>query len=400
MGCGSSKQAAQASDLNELAAKNAELQTQMRLMVQQQQEARISVLDEAVQQQQEARISVLDEAIVAHLARILQIPEEETVIKQYTAALRSEGCDAPEHFDDLTVDELREEPFNFKRLHLKRVAKSRGNNNAAAALPPVDADGRTNQANIRGQCSLCGLAVLDTHARIKDNTGMYQHQDCQSGASKAKSTTPRTSVIVAEHAIAEAKTKAAAAVEEAEAEVAAIVAAADVVRASVIASAKRDAAESLAAAQKDAEQIAAAAAAAAARATAHDTASAASAASAGSVSTQPLPSATLPRKPSLPAGPKTKPLLPGGKHAFLSYQWDVQENVKEIKGLLNERGVKCWMDIDGGMKADMYDSMAEGVAGAACVICFMTQAYQDSANCKLELKFAQQSGVPIIPVMI
>ena len=30
----------------------------------------------------------------------------------------------------------------------------------------------------------------------------------------------------------------------------------------------------------------------------------------------------------------------------------------------------------------------------------MTQAYQDSANCKLELKFAQQSGVPIIPVMM
>ena len=58
------------------------------------------------------------------------------------------------------------------------------------------------------------------------------------------------------------------------------------------------------------------------------------------------------------------------------------------------------MDIDGGMKSDIYDSMAEGVQGAACIICFMTQAYQDSANCKLELKFAQQSGVPIIPVMM
>jgi hypothetical protein len=44
--------------------------------------------------------------------------------------------------------------------------------------------------------------------------------------------------------------------------------------------------------------------------------------------------------------------------------------------------------------------MAEGVQGAAFVICFMTQAYQDSANCNLELKFAQQSGVPIIPVMM
>ena len=49
------------------------------------------------------------------------------------------------------------------------------------------------------------------------------------------------------------------------------------------------------------------------------------------------------------------------------------------------------------MKSDIYDSMAEGVAGAACVICFMTQAYQDSSNCKLELKFAQQSGKLIVP---
>ena len=93
-------------------------------------------------------------------------------------------------------------------------------------------------------------------------------------------------------------------------------------------------------------------------------------------------------------------VLPNGKHAFLSYQWDVQEQVKTIKGLLNDRNVKCWMDIDGGMKSDIYDSMAEGVQGAACVVCFMTQAYQDSANCKLELKFAQQSGVPIIPAMM
>jgi hypothetical protein len=52
------------------------------------------------------------------------------------------------------------------------------------------------------------------------------------------------------------------------------------------------------------------------------------------------------------------------------------------------------------MNTDIYDSMAEGVQGAACVICFMSPAYQESANCKLELKFAQQSGVPIVPVMV
>jgi hypothetical protein len=49
--------------------------------------------------------------------------------------------------------------------------------------------------------------------------------------------------------------------------------------------------------------------------------------------------------------------VPDGKHAFLSYQWDVQAQVVQIKELLNERNVKCWMDIDGGMKSNIYDSV-------------------------------------------
>ena len=53
---------------------------------------------------------------------------------------------------------------------------------------------------------------------------------------------------------------------------------------------------------------------------------------------------------------------------------------------------KGWMDVD-NMFVDIYDSMAAGVQGAGVVVCFMSQQYQDSANCKLELKFAQQSGM-------
>ena len=53
------------------------------------------------------------------------------------------------------------------------------------------------------------------------------------------------------------------------------------------------------------------------------------------------------------------------------------------------------MDIDGGMKIDVFDSMAEGVTGAAIILCFMSDEYENSQNCKLELKFARQTGVPI-----
>ena len=46
----------------------------------------------------------------------------------------------------------------------------------------------------------------------------------------------------------------------------------------------------------------------------------------------------------------------GSKHVVLSYQWDIQDLVVNAREQLKARGVPTWMDIDGGMKADIYDS--------------------------------------------
>eukprot|EP01052_Picozoa_sp_SAG31_P034448 SAG31_NODE_4028_length_3651_cov_36.316160_3_plen_751_part_00 len=70
-------------------------------------------------------------------------------------------------------------------------------------------------------------------------------------------------------------------------------------------------------------------------------------------------------------------------HVMLSYQWDHQAQVKRAHDMLTHLGVKCWMDITGGMGSDIYESMAEGVSNASVVVCFMSQKYQDSQNCKL-----------------
>jgi hypothetical protein len=40
------------------------------------------------------------------------------------------------------------------------------------------------------------------------------------------------------------------------------------------------------------------------------------------------------------------------------------------------------------------------VQNACCVLCFMTAAYEGSENCALELQFARQSGVPIVPALM
>lgn len=95
----------------------------------------------------------------------------------------------------------------------------------------------------------------------------------------------------------------------------------------------------------------------------------------------------------------SKPVLPDGKHVFLSCQADVQDQVNVIRDLLLQQNIKCWMSVDGGADNGVDGSLS-GLQGAACVVCFMTQAYQDSSSAQLELERAQEADVPIIPVMM
>ena len=65
------------------------------------------------------------------------------------------------------------------------------------------------------------------------------------------------------------------------------------------------------------------------------------------------------------------------------YQWDHQDQVISVREHFAALGIPTWMDIDGGMQVDIFDSMAQGVANAAVVVAFISQRYQDSENCKL-----------------
>ena len=158
----------------------------------------------------------IDSALASHLSAALAIDPESLEIKQYVSLLRSDGCDTAADFDDMTIDDLKGEPFCFKRQHLKKIARSRGK-----------AEPRRS-----------------SEAERLPNITPVQTADYETASAGSKATRSR----------------------------------------------------------KPAVPVTAA---------------------------------------SLPAGPRTKSLLPTGKHAFLSYQWDVQEQVKEIKGMLNERQIKC-----------------------------------------------------------
>ena len=74
------------------------------------------------------------------------------------------------------------------------------------------------------------------------------------------------------------------------------------------------------------------------------------------------------------------------KHIMLSYQWDHQSQVTRVYDTLTRLGVKCWMDISGGMGSDIYESMAEGVSNASVVVCFMSQKCKYRSNTSIHPK--------------
>ena len=84
---------------------------------------------------------------------------------------------------------------------------------------------------------------------------------------------------------------------------------------------------------------------------------------------------------------------------MISYQWDSQTDVIQIKDALEASGYDIWMDLD-DMRGNIYQKMAEGVEGAQLIIMCMSSKYQTSVNCNKEFQYAQDRRKRIIPVMM
>ena len=89
-------------------------------------------------------------------------------------------------------------------------------------------------------------------------------------------------------------------------------------------------------------------------------------------------------------------MAPSG-HIMLSYQWDYQQEVREICQALRRFNFEVWMDMD-SMSGNIYNKMAEGVEGADIVIICMSTKYQSSENCNKEFQYAQVNQKKIIPI--
>ena len=88
-----------------------------------------------------------------------------------------------------------------------------------------------------------------------------------------------------------------------------------------------------------------------------------------------------------------------GNHVMISYQWDAQEMLEEVKNKLQACGYRVWMDLE-QMGGSTLEAMAKAVENAAVVLVCVSQRYKESPNCRSEAEYAYQLRKDIIPLMM
>ncbi|KAK7485320.1 hypothetical protein BaRGS_00023419 [Batillaria attramentaria] len=107
---------------------------------------------------------------------------------------------------------------------------------------------------------------------------------------------------------------------------------------------------------------------------------------------------------------------------FISYQWDMQSKVDEIRALLERSGFACWADIAMSQQrghssrssrssatfTGQVDSASDTLQGqiqrsmrhASVVLCCITPKYLQSDNCIKDLSLAETFNKPIVPLLL
>ena len=86
-------------------------------------------------------------------------------------------------------------------------------------------------------------------------------------------------------------------------------------------------------------------------------------------------------------------------HVMISYQWNSQVTVVELKKRLESMGYQVWLDLD-EMGGSTLEAMARAVEGASTVLLCLSQKYKASPNCRSEAEYAYQCQKHIIPLMM
>uniref|UniRef100_A0ABM0GZL4 Uncharacterized protein LOC100370439 n=1 Tax=Saccoglossus kowalevskii TaxID=10224 RepID=A0ABM0GZL4_SACKO len=86
---------------------------------------------------------------------------------------------------------------------------------------------------------------------------------------------------------------------------------------------------------------------------------------------------------------------------FISYQWGVQPQIKNLYSKLTSLGYTCWLDIMqmGGGDA-LYGKIDRGIRKAKVIVSSCTPKYALSTNCRREVSLADTLKKPMIPILL
>ena len=87
-------------------------------------------------------------------------------------------------------------------------------------------------------------------------------------------------------------------------------------------------------------------------------------------------------------------------HLMISYCWAQQPQVLNLIQTLREHGCRnIWVDVE-QMEGSVLAAMARAVEQASVVVVCLSDAYQRSDNCQLEIEYAMQKKKQIVPVLM
>ena len=76
-------------------------------------------------------------------------------------------------------------------------------------------------------------------------------------------------------------------------------------------------------------------------------------------------------------------------HVMISYQWDNQEVLIEVKNRLQASGYRVWMDLE-QMGGSTLEAMAKAVEDSSVILVCVSKKYKESPNCRSEAEYAYQ----------
>ncbi|XP_043933463.1 uncharacterized protein LOC122806805 [Protopterus annectens] len=86
-------------------------------------------------------------------------------------------------------------------------------------------------------------------------------------------------------------------------------------------------------------------------------------------------------------------------HVMISYNWDNQKTMINVKNKLQSAGFKIWMDVE-DMAGSTLQAMAEAVEQATVVVIGISAKYKESPNCRTEAEYSFQLQKKILPLMM